>query len=155
MFRVPRFLSSKSLAGVLVAGLFGCSTGIPTAVRDTLEQAKALWTAQNIKDYTYTVKLTCGCSTIAAPVEITVVNGQVTGRIDLETGLSVPTSLAAYYPNAEGLFALVQDAITRKASTISVEYDGGTGIPHLLFIDYDYGQITDNLSVLVTGFVAN
>lgn len=102
-----------------------------------LTRARRTWSSNFIDDYEYVVRRDCFCSLGGVSVRVTVQNDRVVAREIEGTATPVPSSLAYLYPTIDGLFAIVQDAIDRRADRIDATYDFDYGFPSDLYIDYD------------------
>ena len=56
------------------------------------------------------------------------------------------------FVTVEELFALLQDAVRRKAARIEVSYDERYGYPTELFIDYDERMADEETRFVMSGF---
>jgi len=140
----------KAFLALVVPLVVGCATG-PGQPRSELSAALARWNSQQAVSYQITIHRLCECEG-TDPVRVTVVNGQVTSRIDLTTGLPVPSALEPNFTDVPGLFALVQDAYER-AHSVAVTFNAVYGYPQTANIDYIGNAIDDELSLTVDDFV--
>ena len=102
-----------------------------------------LWNQQNISNYRYTFSNGCFCIPDArGPVVIEVRNGQTTSITSVATGQPVDPQYFQKYSTIPKLFNLIQDAIARQASSLSVSYAPSLGYPTQIDIDYS-SQIAD------------
>jgi hypothetical protein len=62
-----------------------------------------------------------------------------------DDGAPVPTELAAHVPSVADLFALVGDALARGAALTLARYDGVTGVPTQIYIDWDARMVDDEI----------
>jgi hypothetical protein len=122
------------LLSLLAAGSCGIA-GVGNGERDAWERALARWSSVGPGSYTYTIRRRCFCGFVG-PVRVTVSNGTVTSRIDVDSGLAIDPSFADAYPDVFGLFAILDDAIDRGAFRLEVTYDPSTGVPVDFWIDY-------------------
>ena len=109
----------------------------PTPAEAALLEARERWEQAGVVDYSYTGAWTCFCpEDYRADTQVVVADGTVTAvhsaAADVET-IPAPER----FLSIEGLFALIQDAITRDAARVEVSYDETYGYPVELFIDYD------------------
>jgi len=104
---------------------------------------RQLWRHQKIYSYRYTLSKSCFCIPEArGPVVIEVRNGRTTSITSVETGEPVNPDFFREYNTIPKLFNLIRDAIARRASSLTVEYDQTLGYPTQINIDYD-SQIAD------------
>lgn len=117
----------------------------PTIVNSQLKQLTAnrqLWRKQNIRNYRYKFSRSCFCAPKArGPISVTVRKGRRTYLSD-GTGKPVERELFQQYDTVPKLFNLIEDAIAKKASNLTVQYDPKLGYPTQINIDYN-SQIAD------------
>lgn len=119
--------------------------------RQQLRINRRLWNQQNISNYRYTLSNSCFCITEArGPVVIEVRKGRTTSITNADTGQPVNPELFQKYDTVPKLFNLIGDAITRRASSLTVEYDPTLGYPTQINIDYS-SQIADEELFLTIG----
>lgn len=111
-----------------------------TEAQAKLDAAKALWNSKNVDDYTARQQLSCFCAPGSThPISFDVKNGVVvSGSMhDVNETDQIPASeLYATPKTVVEMFALVQDAIDRKADSMTIEYDATYGYPKTVNIDY-------------------
>jgi hypothetical protein len=102
-----------------------------------------LWNRQNISNYRYTLTRNCFCTTEArGPVIIEVRNRRTSSVTSVATGQRVNPELFQKYDTIPRLFNVIKDAIAKKASSLTVQYNSTLGYPTQINIDYD-SQIAD------------
>ena len=102
-----------------------------------------LWNEQNISNYRYTLTRSCFYTTEArGPVIIEVRNGRTASVTSVATGQQVNPELFQKYDTTPRLFDVIRDAIAKKASSLTVQYNSTLGYPTQINIDYD-SQIAD------------
>ncbi len=149
------------LAFALALFVTGCSllpiTNVPTvpspplaaAVLDDLAAQHALWTAQAVTSYTWTVSYACECS-LGGPTTITVVDGTVTSA----TNAGKPLDLSVF-----GGFPLTVDGLYDQATAALLHGGhvtgtwGGLGVSAKVNIDPEPQAIDDELFVTVIDLV--
>mmetsp|Transcript_13744 Transcript_13744/g.33288 ORF Transcript_13744/g.33288 Transcript_13744/m.33288 type:complete len:577 (-) Transcript_13744:92-1822(-) len=108
--------------------------------QNELEAGKLLWSEQNLKTYNYTYQRFCECPTEYQNAKLVqVVDGNVVaigGESVQATQRSSSISLDEA-PTFDGLFTIIQDAITANAFRVGVDYDPKYGYPTSVLIDYD------------------
>ena len=128
-----RGVASVFAVMLLLASLAcGDSTG-PEA--DRLSEQRALWEALGLEDYTYDVQRVCFCA-FREGVRVTVVEGFVTGAVDIDTGDVLEPHEVQWYLTIDGLFDLLQNAYDQNAHDVQVEFDASRGYPTRIYIDY-------------------
>lgn len=133
----------------LLVSALGCSSGLDPSEAQLVD-AERKWLAAAITSYSMVVTR----GTLQAPpiaVVVTVTQGSVTDRRFSGTSDPVPASLAASFPNVEGLFSLVRDAFQRAAN-VSVSFDATYGYPTSVVADYVRNSLDDDITVAVTLF---
>ncbi len=89
---------------------------------------------------------------ITGPVIIQVKAGLVESRRYADTGAPVDARWIAEFPAIDGVFAIVDAAIARRAEMIDAVYDPMRGFPTRVDIDYIKNAIDDELGVRVRDF---
>ena len=109
----------------------------PDLALEALLQGQDRWEQSGVAGYTYTGAWTCFCpEDYRADTQVTVDGGNVTAVTSADPDVeTIPDP--ERFVTIEGLFALIQDAISRNAASIEVTYDETYGYPSELFIDYD------------------
>ncbi|HUP19228.1 MAG TPA: DUF6174 domain-containing protein [Gemmatimonadota bacterium] len=145
---------TRALVLAAVLALASCDLlGSDAGRQEALQEARRRWAAQGSADYTLTVRRSCFCGQEAiGPALLRVAGGDVVSRIYTETGDPVPEAWARLFPDVEGLFDVVEDAIERNADRIDVTYDPRFGYPSEVFIDYEERVADEELGLTVLGF---
>lgn len=134
----------RPLFPLLVLLLAGCNATASDATADrssdkapeTLQQAKALWSAKGISSYQVTVTQTCFCPPdLRQPLRISVSDGQVVGVEGLEQPVKQRNQLDTTRLTIDGLFRFIEKSTDRDPHKLDVQYDPGFGFPR--HIDYD------------------
>ncbi|MBE9205146.1 hypothetical protein IQ244_01060 [Nostoc sp. LEGE 06077] len=108
-----------------------------------LKVNRQLWNQQRLANYRFTFSRSCFCLPKATqPVVITVRNGQVASITAVNNNEPVDAELFQQYNTIPKLFGIIDDAITRKASSLTVKYDPQLGYPTQINIDYNQ-QVAD------------
>jgi hypothetical protein len=131
---------------ILVA-MAGCGTTGPNSdLRSQIEGNRALWRQLGPASYQYGVQRLCFCGPDAiGPVRVTVENGVVVSRVYTESDEPVAANLASLFPDVEGLYEVLLDAVDRDAAQIDVTWDSVAGLPSEFFIDYNVGIADEEL----------
>jgi hypothetical protein len=82
-------------------------------------------------------------------VVISVRNGVVTSRIYFGTDIPVSGDAAAAFPDIDGLFAFVREAMDADPFLLATEYDTEYGYPSNIVYDATAGQTSDNVTYTV------
>ncbi|MBT8488975.1 MAG: hypothetical protein KJO65_09165 [Gemmatimonadetes bacterium] len=130
--------------------LVGCGDwGLETDRLRDIDGNRELWERQGLDTYRYAVERLCFCG-LAGPVRVTVVDGDATERVFVQSGDPVPEDQADWYPTVDELFSILVDAVQRNAHDIEVTYDPDTGVPLDIFIDYEQNVADEELGFRVT-----
>jgi hypothetical protein len=141
--------SAARTAGLLLlVGLVaGCDLVGPdeldNATRD-LRVARATWAGAGIVDYDLTVEERCYCG-LVGPVVVLVRNGERAGVVVPDSYQGPPLTASAF-PHVEELFAIIDDAIERRAHRLRVVYHPTLGYPSEISIDYRENVIDEERS---------
>lgn len=135
------------LAGVLAGGLAACDILDPDTERERLEEAQERWADRGIDDYRIDVQRLCFCAAdVSRWVRVTVRNGVVASRTYVDDGTPVvgdPT----LFPDVDGLFEVIDDALDQDAHELEVAYDPVYGIPLVIAIDYLEFAVDEELTL--------
>ena len=85
-------------------------------------------------------------------VVISVRNGVVTSRIYQGTDIPVTGDAAAAFPDIDGLFAFLLEAMQGDPFLLSAQYDSDFGYPSSIVYDANAGQTSDNVNYTVEEF---
>lgn len=127
-----------SLLGVATLALGACpSTGPGRSLAFEISAQREIWDAQGFSEYTYALGRSCFCPpSILGPVRIEVGASGVRSRRYAETDLLVEASLEELYPDIDGLFDFLLEAIERDAHRIDVVWHATLGYPIEAYVDY-------------------
>lgn len=125
-------------------------TGEPAARSPELDAARERWAAAGYDAYQMTLHRSCFCpEDYRGPFEVTVQDGAVVeatfngAPMDTERVLTV-----------DDLFALIEDAYSRDAEMVSVDYDPETGVPTRIQIDYSSQMVDEEVGYTVSDLSA-
>lgn len=161
--RALRIRMSTLAAGAcglaLLAGAGACETLGFDSDRDRLQEARELWQDRGVRDYRLDVRRLCFCGyDVTRAVRVTVRSGVVVSRTYVDDGTVVgeaPGSFAGLpelFPDVEGLFAVVEDALDRDADQLDVTYDAEFGVPLNIVIDYRRNTADEELTFQAEAF---
>ena len=109
----------------------------PGSDQANLLRHQGRWIRIGVDDYTYSGFWLCSCPPeYSAAVQVTVRDGRITDVTPANPDIGSIPEPERYL--VENVFDLLQDAITRNADRISVDYDGPFGYPLTLLITHDY-----------------
>jgi hypothetical protein len=118
-----------------------------------LQAARRRWAATRPEAYEMTVARACYCrEETTAPVVVTVRGGVISGQRYAATGAPVATGNSQAYPDVDGLFTVVEDALRRHADHVSVTYDRQRGFPVSIRIDYETHMADEERAYVVRAF---
>jgi hypothetical protein len=129
---------------MLAAGLAGCDILGPDGGDATgdLARARQTWEASGVQDYELRLERYCYCG-LVGPVVVVVRDGvrvQVVPE-DTESEYFSP----ADFPDVEGLFEVIDDALRRRAHRLTVVYHPTLGYPTDIDIDYQENVADEEL----------
>lgn len=140
--------NAKVMIGSLLI-LAGCDLLEPSpgqAPAD-LHEARALWASAGVDDYELVIDRSCFCAH-HGPVRVRVVGGaKISVTLDSESGEPIPLPA---YPDVEGLFDIVADAVAREAHRLRVAYHPSLGYPTQIDVDYEQRVADDEVGYDVT-----
>jgi hypothetical protein len=136
----------------LLATASGCGILDPDdGARSDLEVNRERWESVRPQSYSMVLRRLCFCIEAAiGPVRISVVGTTATQRVYVDSGEPVPGDLAPHFPTVDGLFDVIKDAMDRDVHQLRVTYDGDTGIPVDIWIDYEANAVDEELGYQVT-----
>jgi hypothetical protein len=120
----------------LPLALLACESPTGPDQRGELETARALWQAHGGGWYTMQLSRECFCVLSGRQIEISVENGSVVWAQYADSKSPVENAWFAYLQTVPDLFDLIDDAITRKAASLTVSYDPVYGYPTRIAVDY-------------------
>ena len=124
----------------------------PGSPQAALLQAQQRWEQSDVADYSYTGAWVCFCPEVyLADTQVTVSGGSVTSVDSADPGIGAIPAPERFVP-VDGLFALIQEAITNNAARIEVSYDETYGYPVDLFIDHDERMADEETSFAISSF---
>jgi hypothetical protein len=134
-------------AALLLLGSLACEAPTAPGERGSLDQARARWRALGSESYSYEVNRSCFCLLGGRRMTVTVQAGAVTAAEFQDSGGNVEAALLSYVPTVADLFDLIEDALNRKASYFSANYDPSYGYPTRIEIDYSSALADDELAI--------
>ncbi|MFL9455775.1 MULTISPECIES: DUF6174 domain-containing protein [Nostocales] len=120
---------------------------------EELARNQKLWNTQEVLNYRYTLTKNCFCTSDArGPVIVEVGNGTTTSVTSVNADGSVNRQLFDKYDTIPKLFDAIEDAITRNADSLKVEYDPTFGYPTQINIDYSSQMADEELFLTIENF---
>ncbi len=118
-----------------------------------LTAAKLKWQQKKPPHYAYTLRHTCFCPPeYTQPLEIRVSAGVIQQATLLTDQKPLPPERKAEAKTVKALFAIIQNAIDRKAASIVVKYDANYGFPTSISIDLDARMADEEIYYTVSDF---
>lgn len=142
------------LATLLVAGCGGSSGSSGSSKQSDqsqLEKNERLWAASAIDGYQYTINTSCFCFP-EEDVVVLVVDGEVDSAFYTPSGVSLNSDRLAATRNIEGLFDLIENAITDDIDDLEVEYDETFGYPLRINIDISQQASDGGVTYIIFDF---
>ena len=147
-----------TFVGILLASVLACNNAEPDPLlaraQVELDSHRALWEQTRSSAYTYEYKVHCECSdAFGQPVKVTVNNGEIESIVYAESGDMGKSgdppvvSGSPRYHTIDGLFDVIQDAITNEVDKVSVSYDRKFGYPRKVEIDHMFNSTDDEYFV--------
>lgn len=127
----------------------------PAIAKSQLNQLtinRQLWKKQNIRNYRYQLSRSCFCAPKASgPIVVKVRKGKKTSITDA-AGQSVDQEIFKQYDTIPKLFNVIEDAIAKKASNLTVQYDPKLGYPTQINIDYNSQMADEEIYLTIEKF---
>jgi hypothetical protein len=149
---VAALAPALALALTVGAGCDSFGSGNDDFLREQLVRAENVWATSGSTDYTLVVTRGCDCPVQPRQVELAIAGDAIVSAIYTDTGEPVDTAVWRQYATVSQLFALVRDALDRRAPTLQVEYNQEFGYPELLVINYDRTRTDDDVLFLIEGY---
>ncbi|MBX3147675.1 MAG: hypothetical protein KF785_12995 [Gemmatimonadales bacterium] len=136
-------LGTRVTLALLTLALGACAFE-PGSPASRLADAMRRWDEAGLRSYELTVNRVCFCPQANIPVRVRVEDGLVVSRTVVATGAPIQDDLAPWYPDVPGLFVEIQRAYA-QADDVRVRFDGETGVPISLEVDYSRQAIDDEV----------
>jgi len=144
-------IARRLLTGLLVAAVAGCSDALFETQLDELAENLERWEATRPTDYTYAIARRCFCGPEArGPVRVTVAGSVVVSQKYVDSGEPVQGDAVGWFPDVDGIFAILKAALEGGAYEVRVSYDTPTGVPTDVWIDYEKNTADEELGFEVT-----
>jgi len=138
-----------TLVALAVLAASACGPHADEARR--LADARRIW-GDGPAAYSFNFRWGCFCSAdFTDTVRVTVTNHAITDVTSLATGIAVPKEKWSFWMPVEGLFDLIDEAITRPAEVLEVQFDASTGFPLSFSADYSRQIADEERSFTATG----
>ncbi len=146
-----RFVRMMSVVGTLFVAGCGIVDPLQRESND-LSYYWERWISAGYTSYDYIIIHDCFCVTGGIPVEVSVRGDRVVAVRYADTGTPLVTDLALQYRDVDGLFQLIDDALTRNAYSIDAAYNATYGFPRDVFIDYQRNAVDEEFGFRVVAF---
>ena len=143
----------RAVAAAAFVALAACGDDLTGPARSAdLDIARQRWSAARPAEYAYTLRRSCFCGPeVTRPVQVTVRNGTVVELRYADTGAPVDQRWAPLFPSIDGLFAIIDDAVARRAERLDLEFDATLGHPLKIDIDYSTRLADEEITYTVLG----
>ena len=153
------FVAALLVSLLLVAGaIYYFWTATPSGIVDngaSAETPAALWAAQGMDDYQYTLQVSCFCMVdVTRPVNVVVKDGQVDSITYVEDGTAADPMFFERYDSIDKIFAIISDAEAQGAARLDVTYDEASGVPQDIAIDMSEQMADEEIYLTVSNFEA-
>lgn len=151
------FVAALLVIFLLVAGVgwFLWTAAAPDTAVNQLpgDTPAAVWAAQGIDDYRYTVQVSCFCLVEATrPVIVEVKDGQAVSLTYADDGTAADPALFERYDSIDKIFAIISEAEAQEPARLDVTYDEATGVPQSIAIDISEQMADEELYLEISGF---
>jgi hypothetical protein len=148
---MARYLATAILLSSGMAA--GClDNNGPDPGQQIFESSLAQWNAEGPDSYDMVLRRQTISANPDLRVVITFRNGVVTSRTYLGTEIPVTGDAIALFPDIDGLFDFLAEAMAGDPFLLSAEYDPEFGYPSTITYDEHAGQTSDNVVYTVEEF---
>jgi hypothetical protein len=145
---MARFLATAVLLSSGLAA--GClDNDGPDPGQQIFESSLAQWNETGPSSYDMLLRRQTISANPDLKVVISVRNGVVTSRIFFGTDIPVSEDAAAAFPDIDGLFAFLGEAMEGDPFLLAAEYDSEFGYPSSITYDATAAQTSDNVTYTV------
>ena len=139
----------KSMMNLTLLFLFWCTACSKVELINESNKQETKWIAQNIKNYSYTLRINCYCAPERnGPNLIKVIDNKIT----LVNGQPYNPNLTGTLPTVTELFNIIQTKLAQRPFQQSLAYHPTLGYPTSVYFDMDeriadeeVGYIIENL----------
>jgi Zn-dependent peptidase ImmA (M78 family) len=100
---------------------------------------KALWSSKNIKNYSYILDISCN-SFPEEKKKIVVANNQIVDAIFIPSDTKIDNSRKKYLKTIDDYFDIIQKALDRRDSDLTVVYNEEYGYPTYIYKEAEIAQ---------------
>jgi hypothetical protein len=142
--RLRRWTAAAFAAVSVACGSTGPSGPLEEA-QARLSAARKTWRSQSVGSYSFVFARGCFCTPESRePVRIFVREHRVEAVTTVATG--APRN-ASEFSTIDGLFDVIQEAISDGAASVRADYDSRLGFPRLVYIDFDERLADEEYSI--------
>jgi len=124
-----------------------------TKTQATLDSQKLVWASQNLATYDFDYKRECRClPEIQRPKFISVVDNAIASALYSDDQSEVSANMISGCPTIDGLFEIIQDAITDENDEIVVTYNTPFGYPETIYLNPDKDIDDDEITLKIDSF---
>ena len=143
------------IAAAAVALLWERPAAVAPGGQGAPESPQALWEAQGVTSYRYTLQVGCFCLVeMTQPVVIEVRDGEVASITYAEDGSAADPALFEQYDSVADLFAVISEAEAQDPARLDVTYHEEMGVPLSVDIDISEQMADEELTLTVSAFEA-
>lgn len=149
--KLTNYLRFFTIGLVSLMLLVACNPLAPLSAK--LKTQKQAWQAEAIGSYELELQRICFCGPeLTEVVKLTVSAGEIGAVVYRDTGEAVAEVNRQYFPDIDGLFGVLEDAIVRGAHSIEVSWDENDAFPKEISIDYVENAADEELGFNVLSF---
>lgn len=137
--------------GAFIAYLAGCGHNSGNEPPAEYMAAKQLWTTSDVRDYHFTVRVSCFCPP-GVKRAVVVRDGNVHSVTDADSG---EPRTASGVPSLDGQFEIADSAYAGSAYRVEFRSDPVLGYLKWLFIDPDESRQDDQIGYLIENLVVD
>jgi len=124
-----------------------------TKTQATLDSQKLVWASQNLATYEFDYTRECSClPEIQRSKYIQVVDNAISLALYSDDRSEVSANIIAGCPTIDGLFEIIQDAITDENDEIVVTYNTPFGYPETIYLNPKKDVNEDEVTIKVESF---
>ena len=140
---------------VFAFGLAACSTLTPATlgpvgpIADRANGQRAVWAAQNIRSYLFTIERQCFCpEEYRGPFDVTVIESAAT-LVTYQGGVAIADRVAELPKTMDAAFNLI---LVNAATEPEIVYDDRFGFPLRISLDPMKNAVDDEVTYLISNF---
>jgi hypothetical protein len=135
---------------LLIGTLSGCATGKYQQTEIQLNHNQKKWTAQNIVNYRYIIRIST--SYVRASVTVEVRDAEAKSITYPDSSQLAGYEIFKTADTVDKLFHIIKGAISQEADNITVAYDPMLGYPRDIFIDTQVKMVHETVLYSILDF---